>query len=146
MSKKAILISIQPKWCELIASGEKTIEIRKSRPKLETPFRCYIYCTKNGKSKWNGKIIGEFVCDEISGGYIEKPWGDFVQRQTCLTYEEINIYGKDKPLICWHISDLVLYKNPRELSEFYKPCIFEKEGDCGNILTRPPQSWCYVKE
>ena len=43
---KAVLISIRPKWCEKIASGEKTIEVRKTKPKLETPFKCYIYCTK----------------------------------------------------------------------------------------------------
>lgn len=42
---KSVLISIQPKWCELIASGKKTIEMRKTAPKLETPFKCYIYMT-----------------------------------------------------------------------------------------------------
>ena len=42
---KAVMLSIRPKWCEKIASGEKTIEVRKTRPKLDTPFRCYIYCT-----------------------------------------------------------------------------------------------------
>lgn len=46
---KAVLISIRPKWCELIASGKKTAEVRKTRPKLETPFKCYIYCTKPSK-------------------------------------------------------------------------------------------------
>lgn len=44
---KSVLISIQPKWCELIASGKKTIEVRKTKPKLETPFKVYIYCTKD---------------------------------------------------------------------------------------------------
>ena len=44
---KAVLISIQPKWGELIASGKKTVEIRKTKPKLETPFKVYIYCTQN---------------------------------------------------------------------------------------------------
>ena len=43
---KSVLISIKPKWCELIANGEKTIEVRKTKPKLETPFKCYIYCAK----------------------------------------------------------------------------------------------------
>ena len=43
---KAVLISIQPNWCELIASGKKTVEVRKTKPKLDTPFKCYIYCTK----------------------------------------------------------------------------------------------------
>ena len=43
---KAVMISIRPKWCEKIVRGKKTIEARKNRPKLETPFKCYIYCTK----------------------------------------------------------------------------------------------------
>lgn len=43
---KSVLLSIQPKWCKLIFSGEKTIEVRKTAPKLETPFKVYVYCTK----------------------------------------------------------------------------------------------------
>ena len=43
---KAVMISIRPKWCEKIASGKKAIEVRKTRPKLQTPFKCYIYCTQ----------------------------------------------------------------------------------------------------
>lgn len=43
---KAVLISIRPKWCQKIMAGQKTIEVRKTRPKLETPVKCYIYCTK----------------------------------------------------------------------------------------------------
>lgn len=43
---KAVLISIHPEWCDLIIRGKKTLEIRKTRPKLETPFKAYIYCTK----------------------------------------------------------------------------------------------------
>lgn len=78
---KAVMLSIRPKWCEKIANGEKTIEVRKTRPKLETPFKCYIYCTMpdakdphnilelhgaDGKiRKANGKVIGEFTCDRI---------------------------------------------------------------------------------
>ena len=42
---ESIMLSIQPKFCELIANGKKTIEVRKSRPQAEPPFRCYIYCT-----------------------------------------------------------------------------------------------------
>lgn len=90
--KKAVIISIRPKWCQMIASGEKTIEVRKNRPKLDTPFKYYIYCTRDkhlafmqnqtgtnliacmdvetaipvGGSVGNGKIIGEFICDRIS--------------------------------------------------------------------------------
>ena len=83
---KAVLISVRPKWCEKIVNGKKTIEVRKTRPKLETPFKCYIYCTKDAKKQFwtgpkysyaddhshnafdkcgNGKVIGEFVCNKI---------------------------------------------------------------------------------
>ena len=87
---KSVMISIRPEWCKKIVDGKKTIELRKTKPKLETPFKCYIYCTyglglierydgdypnmlldqKVSASKiWgnccNGKVIGEFVCDAI---------------------------------------------------------------------------------
>ena len=74
---KAVLISIKPKWVEKIMSGKKTIEIRHTAPK-EVPFKAYIYCTKEKKQddiiwagafgdrgKWNGHIIGEFICRGI---------------------------------------------------------------------------------
>lgn len=46
---KAVLTSIQPKWVEEIASGRKTIEVRKTAPKCEVPFKGYIYETKGKK-------------------------------------------------------------------------------------------------
>ena len=76
---KAVMLSIRPKWCEKICSGEKTIEVRKTRPKLETPFKVYIYCTlpkyphedfiatdcPKPQFYGGGKVIGEFTCDRI---------------------------------------------------------------------------------
>lgn len=76
---KSVMISIRPKWCEKIVNGEKTVEVRKTRPKMKTPFRCYIYCTlpKYPHEDYittehplpqyygGGKVIGEFVCDRI---------------------------------------------------------------------------------
>lgn len=71
---KAVLISIRPEWVDKILSGEKTLEVRKSRPKLETPFKCYIYCAK-GRKPWvldgfsgirqDGNVVAEFTCDKI---------------------------------------------------------------------------------
>lgn len=50
--KKKVLISIHPKWCELIFNGRKTIEVRKSFPKqLETPFEVLVYCTKHSLTR-----------------------------------------------------------------------------------------------
>lgn len=227
MTDRAVLISVRPKYCELIANGEKTIEVRKTRPKMPTPFKCYIYCTKPeiitkyvfkpedypeymrpGKTVFckapdagspfcspvngNSKVIGEFVCDFIAnyeaelwddetfecikefyepddfaeyGEYIYNTIADngddfwkknMLCKASCLTVEELreylgtgftNFYG-------WHISNLVIYDEPKALSEFYNydttynnafGWAFSKE-EKRIYLKRPPQSWRYVQE
>ena len=154
---KAVLISIQPKWVELIASGKKTIEVRKTVPKLERPFKCYIYCTNNRNQAFyfekkacnglmaitgsgKGKVIGEFVCDMIdtmpiyieASGYDEYLIENNYLDKCCLTYDEITTYGKGKTLYGWHISDIKIYDKPKELSEFKVECPTTNKinGDC----------------
>ena len=46
---KAVLISIRPEWVNKIISREKTVEVRKTRPNLGTPFKVYIYCKEAGR-------------------------------------------------------------------------------------------------
>ncbi len=178
---RAVLISIQPKWCELIASGKKTVEVRKNKPKLETPFKVYIYCTEkdydktfridnfmhkvflDGKGKQ--KIIGEFICDKI---YDIKPHYDMPifcnqyeygwkigEAEDCLSFEELDFYLGGKCGYGWHISDLKLYDEPKELNKFYHTCKQPNGTDCSKCrdkveqtcwsFTKPPQSWCYTE-
>ena len=103
---KAVMLSVRPKWCEKIARGEKTIEVRKTRPKLETPFKCYIYCTQGNDARrlrgsW-GKVIGEFTCDRIfpinvfDNGSIQN-WLFEHMKRSCLTYEELTTSATGKP-------------------------------------------------
>ena len=176
---KAVLISIQPKWCELIASGKKMVEVRKTKPKIETPFKCYIYETQGRTEtpwidedgheifKGRGQVIGEFVCDKIVPLVLMESGGYYIPYKegcglACMTVGEAKRYGKGKPLYAWHISDLVIYDEPKDLREFYTPCkmtegscyfcdcaVHGMDGDlidCDTSLTRPPQSWCYVEE
>lgn len=167
---KAVLISIQPKWCELIARFKKLVEVRKTKPKLDVPFKCYIYCTKDKhgwfdflkKERLDGKVIGEFVCDAIEHYTSNCTVFESVLlpspselEEMCLTLEKFNSYGeRGKLLYGWHISNLVIYDKPKELSEFRKFISFlegesiEELEECGlkNLrITRPPQSWCYVE-
>ena len=194
---KAVMISIQPKWVEKIAGGQKKIEVRKTAP--EVPFKAYIYCTKakpylyreanppfelfldsdlyEGEGYddrlFSGKVIGEFICDEIIEWQYDKghqyyvdypndctsyfPYLKCHSEATGLKCSEIENYGKGKTLYGWHISDLKIYDKPKELSEFRKPCKINLpmcdrceyystwNGRCENI-TRAPQSWCYVEK
>lgn len=187
---KSVLISIQPKWCELIASGKKTVEVRKTAPE-ETPFKVYIYCTsvknmnlseyvsihaKTGGAidYWSGKIIGEFICDKVEDIYPEYGYLDacceggnyYILDKCCLSRKELIDYGKSSKksypmLYGWHISELKIYDEPRELYNFHRVCnkkcspscdwyIEHDYTECGcggkPNITRPPQSWCYVEE
>lgn len=134
---KSVLISIQPKWVEKIASGEKTIEVRKTAPK-EVPFKCYIYETKGETEtpwvdedghfiyKGRGQVIGEFVCDKIitvdcdSIAPFDPKTGEYIQEETCLNRTELIRYTSFRKALGWHISDLKIYDKPKELSEFKK--------------------------
>lgn len=49
---KSVLLSIRPNWCEKIFNGEKTMEVRKTCPKLEPPFEVLVYCTMP-KKRWS---------------------------------------------------------------------------------------------
>lgn len=187
---ESVMISIKPRWCELIASGKKTIEVRKTRPKCDVPFKCYIYCTMDKHDRFicrgdddmpfyegNGAVIGEFVCnyvekldeadlfiglDEISDSRIEE--------YSCVDIDSLLKYKGAKQFIYgWHISDLVIYAKPKDLSKFYISCgdnpkcdgceaFYYSNTECGKEefccsiiegykpMKRPPQSWCYVEE
>ena len=171
---KVVMISIRPEWCEKICDGEKTVEVRKARPKLETPFKCYIYRTKGTvphiiNDKWvqmevGGTVIGEFTCDRIDRlAPANEPYGiydiddDYVL-QTCLENGALWDYGHGTPLYGWHISDLKIYDPLKKLSEFKGLCKVESDCcacphynyskmDCdGRTIKRPFQSWGYVEE
>ena len=150
---KAVLISIQPQWCKRIFNGEKTIEVRKTRPLIDMPFKVFVYetkaqfvksirgaCTTFGYGR--GKVIGSFVCDRIdeiepdleyySDGY---DIDDDRLAETCLTREQLREYGKGVTLYGWHITEPKLFDKPRELGEFY-------DGR-GRPIKRAFQSWGY---
>lgn len=166
---KSVIISNQPQWCELIASGAKKIEVRKSAPK-EVPFKAYIY-----QSKWHWiykllpwlkerrqKVIGEFICDKVykyNTSWLDGE--DRLKEYTCLEDVEIMDYMNnytDRWFYGWHITDLKIYDKPKKLGEFRKVCVIKSKdcancefysdysGTCINYLTRPPQSWQYVEE
>lgn len=151
---KAVLLSLKPKYCELISSGKKTVELRKTMPRIAVPFRCYIYCTKGDENdlhslleihatdgkirKGNQMVIGEFLCDSVE---MLKPTENGVSfkrfralHDTQLSVGEIRAYLGGKVGYGWHISELVIYDLPKKLSAFRNPCVeYEKDyPKCGN--------------
>lgn len=144
---KAVLISIRPEWVEKIVSGKKTIEVRKTKPSIPTPFKAYIYCCK-AKSQWRYRgyegayensdgeivyaqqhVIGEFICDKVSTYPRNYKFGYEISEnefnETALTSEQFVDYGNGGTLYGLHITDLKIYDKPKELSEFKRPCSYK---------------------
>lgn len=163
MMGKAVLISIRPKWCKLIASGRKTMELRTRVPVINPPYKCYIYETigneRAGNAAYNyvikgcgrGKVIGEFVCEYVLR-FCHMANADIAEQQSGVRRDEIyefSEFGK-KEVKGMHISDLVIYDEPKELSDFrsWNTGVVFKDGYPmpTHEIKRPPQSWMYVEE
>lgn len=183
---KSVLISIQPYWVFLIIARKigwdipqnKSVEIRKTYPKEKGwNKKVIIYCTQDKKS-FNripkeyqelmrpliGKVIGEFVCDDLFTIGANAYGHQYIERVSCLSHKELEDYQGEKTHIWgWHISDLKIYDKPKELGEFtkfgalsYDDWLYgiyngKEASSYENYLTpfkvtRPPQSWYYVEE
>ena len=170
--KQDVMISIRPQWVGEITEGLKEIEVRKGRPKQETPFRCFIYETQ-GKTatpwvdedgnmvfKGRGAVVAEFICDRIDiyttvvAAKHECTISDQAMHQgSRLSEKELYDYEfsspvKDFGLYGWHISQLKVYEKPLSLSDFCTGSStfrFNEEGrTVYSGMKRAPQSWCYV--
>lgn len=198
---KVILQSLHPEQVARILNGEQTAILSKTVPKCELPIDVYIYCTKGAElwgdgsgTTWNGiasdedmetvtalnptlarlntKIVAKYTLNAIEDREID----EFDLFTVCLSIDEALKYSKDaKKIYLRHISDLVVFDKPMELSEFYscRPCRLQRYGvemtkrshinagncgqckfynyktdDCDYInvpLSRVPQSWQFVE-
>lgn len=166
---KSVLLSIQPKWVELILMGGKTIEIRKSKPKIDLPFKCYIYSTQGhtndlfniSQDTYNNrmKVVGEFTCSEIlpiqvnENGSIQY-YNYYSLEDSKVGYDAIADYiGYGRLGYGWKISNLIVYDKPIALSEFVSYGYLDiKYNSVWNPdlndfrVTRPPQSYMFVED
>lgn len=137
---KAIIQAYNPGEVERIARGEQTIKICKTAPK-DAPFKVYMYkkpyaggakiINETLNSVYDGgKVVGEYVCDKVvkykehieEGGLYYTL--DYEFNEACqLDNWELHDYGKGKPLYGLHISNLIIYDNPKKLTDFNKPCV-----------------------
>ena len=160
---KSILISIKPQYVEKILNGEKTIEIRKTKPNIELPCKVYIYCTMPNKQEnrkphswevvWLKRVVAEFTLKNIS--YWQPYWAPEVMHicdiseKSCVSIEDLMQYCGNGIIYALHIEDLEIYDKPKELSEFTHNVPNYSNGVVmyslkKEPLKRPFQSWGYV--
>lgn len=132
----------------------KTVEVRKTRPKIETPFKCYIYCTntkpylvwgdvfrgnwetefthlsgynrKAAEEIWdvfNGKVIGEFVCDSIfpirvfENGTIRYHQSFGTSNSSKRTWRNVQTYGGPRTDTMWNYLPGIIFEICGRLKE-----------------------------
>lgn len=153
---KAVMLSIRPEWDDKIDKKIKTLEIRKTHPRMKPPFKCYKYRTGVG-------VTGEFVCDRIErytivgydrycfdARYLMCDDNGYVHplplEAMCMTYDQLRGYAGGRDLFGFHISKLKVYKKPKPISDFLVED--NRTYDCPQLapMKRAPQSWCYVEE
>lgn len=119
------LISIRPKWADLIASGRKTVELRKSLPFWVG--RMWVYSTSPVQ-----KITGWMDVSTVRHMPLDELW-EAVKDLSCVDRQAFDSYYSGKSLGCgaW-----ISKWNP-----LCKPLSLQDIG-----LKRPPQSWQWIEE
>ena len=172
---KQLMISIKPEHLVNILNGKKTLELRSYLPKGFTgPVN--IYCSKskpylykydvsghyyttdirvnNESYILNGKVVARFWFDEYEKMYTDySMWviapkrNEEILKMACLSWEDADKYSNHKLLYAWHIKQLEIFDEPKELGEFYK----EEYAVMPNgifpayqPLTHAPQKYAYV--
>ena len=137
MSDK-IMLSIHHKYAELIFSGEKTIEIRKTAPSGGSfPYIIFMYETKRGGGA--GAVVGFFKCGAIikTNAFSKKFFkeAETYKKETaeraCLSVEELESYAGGGSIQGLTVETAICFPQPRPLSDFG--------------LSKAPQSWRYLK-
>lgn len=114
-------------------------------------------------AKMNGKVVFKFRCYKVEHfeydtcsrdicGYWLDNGQIFKNKGTCLSADELWNYIKGKDGYAIHISDLEIFDEPKELSEFYHYVKYNKEMARLNKqdwdfvqLTKAPQNFCYIE-
>ena len=105
-------------------------------------------------------LLERYAVQRVSARYaIQQVSARYAIQQVSARYVGI---GFANTFYGWHISDLVIYDKPKELSKFYKTCGTQDCDGCqfwfnngeyaaceirsNRQLHRSPQSWCYVEK
>ena len=131
---KAIMISSKPRFVEKTLNGEKTIDVRKTMP-INFEGWVYIYCTNEEypeitlysqenefggymEHTGNGKVVARFYLRKVRKYTENDTIRSEIIKDTCLTSQEIWQYAKGKPVYFWHIENLEIFDEPKNLWQF----------------------------
>ena len=129
---RTVIITIKPRHLNDILAGKKSLELRKTFPKIEPPFN--VECCESGSG---GQIKGRFECYGKIGIWKNDYESERFARMACVTEKELDAYiGGNDFIYGWRVDEVIDYTNANNYRIKYV-------SDYG--VDRPPQSWCYAK-
>ena len=126
---RMVLLSLKPRFAEAILEGVKTVELRRTEPKIETPTLALLYVASPVRS-----LIGTCIITSVCSADLGNLWRKH-EREVGLPYHEFQQYfkGVNKG------TALTLTKPQAFSRQIHLQDLRAKRGSF-----RPPQSFAYV--
>ena len=112
MHRKALLLSIRPKYAEKIFNGSKRVELRKTRPNVNHGDIVFVYVSSPVKV-----LEGTFRVTEVIEHPVEQLW-THVKHDAGVTHSEFDEYYKNSEIgYAIHLQSPVKIANPLRLDQ-----------------------------
>ena len=83
---RMIVLSLKPRFAEAILAGTKTVELRRTRPKIEVPTRVLLYATTPVQA-----LLGTCIIAGVSSANLTTLWREYGSRSE-LSHNEFKHY------------------------------------------------------
>ena len=126
---RMIVLSLKPRFAEAILAGTKTVELRRTTPKIEVPTRALLYASTPVRA-----LLGSCIITSVNSVPLSDLWREFGSRAD-LPYHEFKRYFEGVEVGTALTLD---YQRPLPRKVPLRDLRAKRRG------FRPPQSFSYV--
>ena len=83
---RMIVLSLKPRFADAILAGTKTVELRRTRPKIEVPTQALLYATTPVRA-----LLGTCIITDVRSANLTSLWREYGSRSE-LSYNEFKHY------------------------------------------------------
>ena len=126
---RMIVLSLKPRFADAILAGSKTVELRRSEPKIVVPTRALLYAMSPVRA-----LVGTCIVTSVQSDQLATLWGEFGPRTGVDHQEFLDYFDGVKKGTALTLSDPESLLRPISLTRL-------RETSHG---FRPPQSFAYI--
>lgn len=126
---RMVVLSLKPRFAEAILTGVKTVELRRTEPKIETPMLALLYAASPMRS-----LVGTCIVTSVRSADLVDLWHEH-GHEASLSYHEFQQYFEEV-----HKGTALTLTKPQAFNRRVKLQDLRAEWEG----FRPPQSFAYV--